>query len=82
VLAVAAGALLGLLLGLAGPSAAQAHADLVGSAPANGDHLDVAPAEIRLRFSERITLAGDGVTVTDVSGARRSTEPARPDPAG
>lgn len=64
---------------LAPPSRAWAHADLVGTAPGNGEHLDAAPAQIRLRFTERVNLVTDAVTLFDSSGARLDTPPARLD---
>src|SRR5688572_79858 len=69
-LAVLALFVIGALLGTAKP--AWAHASLVSSTPANGSRLDVAPAEIRLRFSERVSAVRDGVTVLDSSGGTRT----------
>jgi copper transport protein len=78
VLTVAAGVGLGLVLGaLLRPPPAAAHADLVGTAPANGERLAVAPAQILLPFTEPVVPAPDGVTLVDASGARRDREPAR-----
>ncbi|WP_203910717.1 copper resistance CopC/CopD family protein [Rhizocola hellebori] len=57
----------GYLLGAAQP--AWAHAELIGSTPANGSRLAEAPAEIRLRFSEKVNAVRDGVTLLDSAGA-------------
>src|SRR5262245_56787499 len=66
---------------LAGPaSPAYAHAQLTGTTPANGARLDAAPAQIVLRFSERVSPVRDGVRLLDASGTIRSAEPARVDP--
>ena len=83
-LTVMTGALLGLLLTTVGaaPTAhaqlhVHVHADLIGTAPGNGEHLAVAPTEIRLRFSEKVSLVDDGITLLDATGARLNGEPAR-----
>src|SRR5688572_26832127 len=83
-LAVLAGVMAGVIAApLAGPAvAAQAHAQLVGTTPANGARLDSAPAEIVLRFSERILLVRDGIRLLDTRGAARAAGPARVDPSG
>jgi copper transport protein len=57
-------------------SPAAAHANLVGTNPANGTELDRPPEEVRLRFSERVTVAPDGITMRDRDGAAVPTEPA------
>jgi copper transport protein len=78
VLTVAVAVLLGLALGATvRPSPAAAHADLVGTAPANGERLAVAPTQILLRFTEPVFPAADGVVLLDAAGARLSREPAR-----
>jgi copper transport protein len=69
-LVVAAG-----VVALAGSPAA-AHANLVATNPSSGSELEEAPDEIRLRFTERVTLAPDGVVLRDSNGAEVSTEPA------
>jgi copper transport protein len=76
--------LLAVLAGvLAGPaSPAYAHAQLVGTTPANGAHLDSAPAEIVLRFSERVMLVRDGIRLLDSAGVVRVGGPARIDATG
>jgi len=68
----------GYLLGAAKP--AWAHAELIGSTPANGSRLATAPAEVRLRFSERVNAVRDGVTVLDSSGATRARGTPQPVP--
>jgi copper transport protein len=61
----------GYVLGPAQP--AWAHAELIGSTPANGSRLETAPSEIRLRFSERVNAVRDGVTLLDSAGAVQLT---------
>jgi copper transport protein len=56
-------------------SAAHAHATLVDSSPASGATLGEPPEEIRLRFTERITVAPDGVRLQDADGAVVDTGP-------
>ena len=51
------------------PAPAQAHAALVGTSPVSGAQLDSAPNEVRLRFTERITVAAGGVVLQDATGA-------------
>jgi copper transport protein len=67
-----AGAALALL-----PVTAFAHASLIGSDPAPGAVLAVAPAAITLRFSEPVTAAGPGITVLAPSGRPLATGPLR-----
>ena len=67
VLAVLVLAFWGYLFGAARP--AWAHAELIGSTPANGSGLATSPSEIRLRFSERVNAVRDGVTLLDSAGA-------------
>src|SRR5262245_43227725 len=78
--------LLGLFAGLgvvlAAPGPAYAHAQLIGSTPANGARLARAPAEVTLRCSERVNVVRDGIRLLDASGAVRGTGPARVDPTG
>jgi len=57
-------------------SPAAAHANLVATNPSSGAELDSPPDEIRLRFSERVTVAGEGVVMRDANGVRVETEPA------
>lgn len=61
-------------------SPAHAHANLVGTTPVSGSQLDQAPAEVRLRFSERVSVAPDGIALLDGDGAEIATEPAAPAP--
>jgi len=72
-------AVAGVLVGPAQP--AYAHAQLVGTTPANGARLDTAPAEVVLRFSERVLLVPDGVRLLDATGAVRGAGPARIEPS-
>jgi copper transport protein len=65
----------GGVVGAAG-SPAFAHASLVATSPAHGAELDGAPVEIRLRFSEQVTIAPDGVSLRDSAGAVVGTGPA------
>lgn len=62
-----------LLLLLAG--VASAHAELIETNPANGAHLDRAPREVVLRFSETVVPVRGGFSVLDGSG-RTVTQPA------
>lgn len=60
---------LGLLFGLAAPAApAAAHANLVGSDPANGSILADAPAQVVLTFSEPVRLVTDKIMVIGPDG--------------
>jgi len=74
----ALGTILGTGLGLAplAPAPAHAHAALLGTSPANGAQLDAAPDQVRLRFSENVSVAEDGVVLQDTTGATVPTEPA------
>jgi copper transport protein len=47
---------------------ASAHATLISTTPANGEHLPEAPEEVVFRFSEAITPVRDGFTVLDDQG--------------
>jgi copper transport protein len=71
----AAAVLAGGIVAAAG-TPAYAHANLIGSSPTNGATLNEPPAEIRLRFSERVTVAANGVTLRDSDGAVVDTGPA------
>lgn len=57
----------GLLVPTAGP--ASAHDRLVDSTPSTGQHLDSAPAEIRLTFSADVMDVGAAVRVIDAADA-------------
>jgi methionine-rich copper-binding protein CopC len=70
VLAAAALLLAGLL---ATAPAAQAHDELIGSDPADGQVLDEAPGQITLTFSADITEVGNAIRVTDSQGETVST---------
>jgi copper transport protein len=70
--------LVGLVWAVALPARpAGAHAGLVGTAPANGESVAVAPTEILLRFTEPVAPVPDGVALVDANGERRHREPAR-----
>jgi len=56
----------GLLLLTAGPAAA--HAELAETSPANGAHLDRAPGEVLLRFTEAVRPVRDGLRLVDGDG--------------
>jgi copper transport protein len=58
-------------------SPASAHASLIGTSPVNGVTLDEPPAEIRLRFNERVTVRSGSVILRNASGAVIATEPPR-----
>ena len=62
--AVIGGGLAALSLLLFGATAA-AHAQLISVSPADGEVLDVAPAEVVLTFSEPVSLTGGSVRVLD-----------------
>ncbi|MEZ5177881.1 MAG: copper resistance protein CopC [Acidimicrobiales bacterium] len=66
--AVAVAVLAVLVLGPAAP--ASAHAQLTASDPTDGAVLDVAPAQVTLRFSEGVTVQPDGVRVLDRDATR------------
>lgn len=53
---------------LATAPVAAAHATLVGTVPANGEHLARPPAEITLRFSEPVSLVRSGFSLLDAQG--------------
>lgn len=67
---------------LATASPAYGHAKLISSTPADGEHLDAAPAQVRLRFDEEVVLVGEGVRLLDMGGTVRgddaATNPADP----
>jgi copper transport protein len=48
---------------------ASAHAELVSSDPANGAHLDAAPARITMRFTESVNLITGGMRLLDSLGS-------------
>lgn len=61
------GALLALFVAVAAQPAA-AHDQLLDSSPGEGEHLDVAPTEVTLRFSDEILAIGPAVIVADDAG--------------
>ena len=61
------GALLALFVAVAAQPAA-AHDQLLDSSPGVGEHLDVAPTEVTLRFSHEILAIGPAVIVADDAG--------------
>ncbi|QSB16511.1 copper resistance protein CopC [Natronosporangium hydrolyticum] len=67
-----------LLIASASPAAG--HASLVGSSPEPGAQLDAPPAEIRLWFNERVSLAVDGMALRTGAGEVVETPPAEVDP--
>jgi copper transport protein len=74
---LAAALLLAAGLVLAG-SPAHAHANLVSTSPASGSQLDEPPEEVRLVFTERVTVAPEGVQLRDAGGGEIATAPAAP----
>jgi copper transport protein len=63
---------------------AWAHAELVATNPANGAHLDRAPAQVTLRFSQAVSPVHGGVRLQDgrgrqVSNTDASVTPGQPD---
>lgn len=62
---------LGLLLGTAGP--ASAHAALVGSDPAQGSVVKIAPKQVRLTFTEGVLLSKDSIRVLGPDGRPAAT---------
>lgn len=63
------GALLALLVAV-GATPAAAHDQLLDSSPTEGEHLDTAPTEVALRFSDEILTIGPAVVVVDSAGTR------------
>ncbi len=68
--ALLAGVAATVLLGLGTAPTANAHAVLVSSTPVDGARLDVAPAEVTLRFDEAVRLVPATVQVISDDGAR------------
>ncbi|GAA2447568.1 copper resistance CopC family protein [Agromyces soli] len=64
-----AGATLAASLSLASALPAAAHDELLGSAPATGDELATAPADVSLRFSDEVLPLGAAIVVADADGA-------------
>ncbi|MEV4315450.1 copper resistance protein CopC [Actinocrispum sp. NPDC049592] len=65
------------LLVAAAPNAL-AHAELLGTTPSNGEHLAAAPAEVVLRFSEKVSPVRDGTVLLDGRGKRVGSAQAEP----
>src|SRR3954469_12128719 len=63
-------ALVAVLLALAIPATASAHARLVSTAPQSGAGLDRAPAAVTLRFDEAVETAFGALRVLDANGKR------------
>ncbi|ALJ19145.1 copper resistance CopC/CopD family protein [Microbacterium sp. No. 7] len=81
----AASALAGVLLLVGGPaSPAFAHATIVETIPAHGTELDEAPTEVRVTFSEAVSLIGspDAIAVIDADGERVDAAGAELDETG
>jgi copper transport protein len=57
--------------------AAQAHAYLDSSNPADGASLDKAPANLVLRFSESVEVGSTSIEITDANGAQYDVGPVR-----
>src|SRR4051794_3494424 len=64
------GALVVLLLALAIPATASAHARLESTSPQSGAGLNRAPATVTLRFDESVETAFGALRVLDGSGKR------------
>src|SRR3954470_5606462 len=64
------GALVVLLLALAIPAVASAHARLESTSPQSGAGLDRAPAAVTLRFDEAVETAFGALRVIDANGKR------------
>lgn len=73
--ALAVAAMTAVLLFLPGAKA-WAHAELVETSPANGTHLDAAPREVVLLFTEPVNPVRGGFSLLDGSGATIATPPA------
>src|SRR4051794_35423675 len=63
-------ALVAVLLALAIPATASAHARLVSTAPQSGARLDRAPGAVTLRFDEAVETAFGALRVLDANGKR------------
>lgn len=71
-------ALLLVVIVLAAAAApASAHAQLVSTTPADGAHVDPAPKEVSLRFSETVSLRLGGVRVLNTDGERVDKDDAK-----
>ena len=65
--------LVACLLGFAGAAPAQAHDQLIESAPAPGAALDAAPADVTLRYSADIMDIGPMIVLEDAAGTAWAT---------
>jgi copper transport protein len=63
------------LVALALPAAAAAHAELEGSSPSRGKHLQRAPERVELHFSEPVEVSFGAVRVYNAGGERVDTGP-------
>src|SRR5262249_56898973 len=72
---------LGVVLLLAAPHLAFAHAVPVAMAPAANAVVGESPREITIRFSERVEARASSLQVVDTRGRPVDTEPPRVDPA-
>lgn len=62
-----------LLIMMAGPPRASAHAVLVSSSPLDGSRLRRAPLRVTLRFDEPVQIIAGGTTVISTAGGRADT---------
>jgi len=70
-------------VGLVGAAPALAHAELASTDPADGSRLDAAPSQVRLTFTESVSLDVGYVRVVDGRGQRVDTGPVtHPDGTG
>ncbi len=65
----------------AAASPASAHAQLVTTSPADGAHVEPAPSQVALRFSEPVSLQLGGVRVLNTNGERVDEDDAKADGA-
>jgi methionine-rich copper-binding protein CopC len=72
--------LLALLAGLGFATAADAHARLITAGPAPGASVATAPKDIRITFSEAVTLGFTGADVVNAAGEKQETGSASLDP--
>ena len=74
-LGLAGAVLIAILVGLAGP--ASAHAQLLGTSPANNAVLATSPPDVLLNFGESVQAPPTAVEVYNASGSRIATGPPR-----
>ena len=65
-------ALIGLLVALAAPADALAHASVRSTFPAYRERVEAAPRQVQLRFDQVVKALPDSVVVLDADGRRRS----------